>query len=307
MQRAFSVSSVLSVSLLVFFHLGLFNPAQAATEHGTIHKRSKIKKVQDTTPTLSESEHNSLRYRLENAWNEVDLLVRNAATDQKDIAHQERDFKNLQVFKKFPLASADNAKYSMLTADLKKSAQRFGMKVTDVKVLETSKPDKPVPAIMPQDAQEFKFTDDQLMQKVRMDLTLTGTKRQLQDWMNSWNLGIEPGDDGTPTPYLEWDPNALTTLPEVLSDTSWKVHAQAYLFRDIKYPKLQPQNPLRILPTWAQKNTELFKQEEPLLWGLVEKTQATIPQALPGYERKATFLLNAARMSYFTTRVTKFE
>jgi hypothetical protein len=298
MGRAITTFSVFAAALITLL---TFNPAQA-----------KIKKIQSTAPTLSESERDSLRYRLENAWNEVDLIVRNSNTDKRDVQRQEKEFKSLQVYTKFPLATTEALRPASVHATLKKSLDRFGLKLGDSKLLDASKPDHPIPTVMPRNAQEFKFTEDQLIQKVRLDLTLKGTKRQLQDWMNSWNTILEPEKPGeapetSPTPYLEWDPNALTTLPEMVSETTWKVHVQAFYFRDIRYPKLQPQDPLQILPAWAKKSPELFKSQEPLLWGLVEKTQATIPQALPLYETKARFALNAARMSFFTSKVTRFE
>lgn len=312
MRQAISTGVVLTA----FFTLSQFNSGYAAVQRDSSKLRpkaqAKIKKVQNTTPTLSESERGSLRFRLENIWNEVDLLVRNAATDKKDVQKQEKEFKALQVYTKFPVASADATKPSAVNADLKKSLQRFGLTLNESKLLDSSKPDRPLLAVMPQDAKEFKFTEDQLVQKLRMELTLTGTKRQLQDWMNSWNTVTEPVSPDKPsaTPashYLEWDPAALTTLPEMLSETKWKVHVLAYYFRDIQYPKLQPQDPLQILPDWAKKNPEQFKAQEPLLWGLVEKTQATVPQALPGYETKARFALNSERMKFFTSKVAKFE
>jgi hypothetical protein len=298
------------------FTFSEFNVGHAAVQRDSSQLRSKpqvkLKKVQNSTPALSESERSSLRFRLENIWNEVDVTVRNSNADKKDVQRQEREFKALQVFTKIPLATANATKPSAVNADIKKSLQRFGLKLNDSKLLDSSKPDRPIPAVMPQDAQSFRFTEDQLAQKLRLELTLTGSKKQLQEWMDSWNAAIEPESQvqpaaTAPTPYLEWDPAALTTLPEMLSENKWKVHVLAYYFRDIQYPKLQPQDPLQVLPDWAKKNPELFKAQEPLLWGLVEKTQATAPKALPGYETKARFQLNAARMSFFTSKVIRFE
>jgi hypothetical protein len=302
--------------LTAFFTLSQFNSSHAAVHHDAHplqHKtQGKVKKVQSTTPALSDEERGSLRFRLENIWNEVDLMVRNANADKKDVQRQEREFKALQVYTKLPVADANALKPAAVQADLKKSMQRFGLTLNDSKILESTKPDRPLPAVMPQDAKEFKFTEDQLVQKLRLDLTLTGTKKQLQDWMNSWNTITEPESQDKPsatpaTHYMEWDPSALTTLPEMLSETKWKVHVLAYYFRDIQYPKLQPQDPLQILPDWAKKNPEQFKAQEPLLWGLIEKTQTTLPQALPGYGTKARFALNAARMTFFTSKIVKFE
>lgn len=310
MMRAWNSLSVLTLAILTFSQ---FNSALAAPQRDSARLRgAKAKKVQSTAMVLTESERGSLRYHLENLWNEVDLMVRNASSDKKDVQRQEKEFKALQVYSKIPVASANAIKPAAVNSDLKKSAQRFGLNLTESKLLETSKPDRPIPEVMPKDAQEFRFTDDQIAQKLRMDLTLTGTKKQLQDWMNSWTSVPEPEGQDKPspnpvTPYLEWDPAALTTLPEMISETKWKLHVVAYYFRDIQYPKLQPQDPLQLLPDWARKNPEIFKAQEPLLWGLVEKTQATIPQSLPGYETKARFALNSARMTFFTSKVTHFE
>lgn len=310
MMRAWGTLSTL---ILAVFTLSQFNSAFAAPQRDSARLRgAKAKKVQSTSMVLTESERGSLRYHLENLWNEVDLLVRNATTDKKDVQRQEKEFKALQVFSKFPVANANAIKPATVNSDLRKSAQRFGLKLTESKLLETSKPDRPIPSVMPVNAQEFHFTEDQMAQKLRMDLTLTGTKKQLQEWMDSWATVPEPEGQDKPsanpvTPYLEWDPAALTTLPEMVSETKWKLHVVAYYFRDIQYPKFQPQDPLQLLPDWARKNPEIFKAQEPLLWGLVEKTQAKIPQAMPGYETKAQFAMNAARMSFFTSKVTHFE
>jgi hypothetical protein len=316
MRRAITAGAVLTV----FFTLSQFNAGHAAVQsdssqlHNKHHNKAqaKLKKVQNSSPTLSESERSSLRFRLENIWNEVDLTVRNSNADKKDVQRQEREFKALQVFTKFPLASANATKPAAVNADIKKSLQRFGLQLSESKILDSSKPDRPIPAVMPPDAQGFHFTEDQLAQKLRLELTLTGTKKQLQEWMNSWNAAIEPESQvkpaaTAPTPYMEWDPAALTTLPEMLSENQWKVHVLAYYFRDIQYPKLQPQDPMQILPDWAKQNPDLFKAQEPLLWGLIEKTKATAPQSLPGYEVKGRFQLNAARMSFFTSKVVRFE
>ncbi|MFL5814133.1 MAG: hypothetical protein ACJ763_11195 [Bdellovibrionia bacterium] len=312
MRRAITAGTVFTA----FFTLSQFNAGHAAVQSDSAklrhHAQAKVKKVQSSSPSLTESERSSLRFRLENIWNEVDVTVRNSNADKKDVQRQEREFKALQVFTKIPLATASATKPSAVNADIKKSLQRFGLKLNESKLLDSTKPDRPIPAVMPQDAQSFRFTEDQLAQKLRLELTLTGSKKQLQEWMDSWNAAIEPESQvkpaaTPPTPYMEWDPAALTTLPEMLSENQWKVHVLAYYFRDIQYPKLQPQDPLQILPDWAKKNPEQFKAQEPLLWGLVEKTQATTPKALPGYETKARFQLNAARMTFFTSKVVRFE
>ncbi len=302
----------LAVAFSIVFIFSSFNFSDAAIQRDSHRLRGKVKKVQSTSPALGDSERSSLRFRLENIWNEVDLMVRNANADRKDVQRQEKEFKALQVYTKLPIASENTTKQATITSDLGKSIQRFGLKLGELKLLAASKPDRPVPETMPLDAQSFRFTEDQLVQKIRLTLTLNGTKKQLQDWMNSWNAIVEPESPDAPskiavTPYLEWDPAALTTLPEMLTENQWKVYVQAYYFRDIRYPKLRPQDPLQILPDWARKNPELFKAQEPFLWGLIEKTQASIPQSLPGYETKARFALNSARMTFFTAKVIRFE
>jgi hypothetical protein len=307
-----AVNRIFVPALAVTITLLIFNNSFASVQRPTTHPPAKAKKTQSTIPSLNESERSSLRFQLENAWNEVDLIIRNANADKKDVERQEREFKTLQVFTKMPVATPTATQPGAIATNIRKSLQRYGLKLSEAKLLESSRPDRPIPAIMPREAQDFRFTEDQLVQKFRMELTLTGSKRQLQDWMNSWNTLPEPRGpnqpaDTAPTLFLQWDPAALTSLPEMISESSWKVRAQAVYFRDIQYPKLQPQDPSQLLPRWAKENPGTFKSREPLLWSLVEKTRAAIPQALPKYEMKARFALNAARMTYFSSKVSRFE
>ena len=58
-----------------------------------------------STPALADltrPERETLRYHLENLYNELDLLMRNQRVDQADLRRQKHDFEELKTFLRIP-------------------------------------------------------------------------------------------------------------------------------------------------------------------------------------------------------------
>src|SRR4051812_142733 len=51
---------------------------------------------------LSDRQRSELRFRIENLFNEVDLLIKNERADRSDLARQEREAKALKVYDRIP-------------------------------------------------------------------------------------------------------------------------------------------------------------------------------------------------------------
>lgn len=277
--------------LVVLFALG-------ASAEARSKPKARAKKIQESQSELTEAQRSSLRFRLENIWNEVDLLVRNANSDRLDVQRQEREFKVFGIFQKIPIGAVEPA--------LKSFASAYGLNIEKLKVVDVSKPDRPLPEAVYTDGEGYRLSDDQIAERVRVELTIVGTKDQVQQWMDHWGdvRNPEHPSSGAETSiYVEWDPQASRTLPDSLPQSRWRIHAQVYRFRDIQYPPLKSREPLEILPEWARKNQVLFKSKEPLLWSFVEKTHALLPKALPQFDLKRKFMLNSARMNFFISKL----
>src|SRR4051812_49482975 len=78
------------------------------------------------SPTLSASERSELRSKLEEQFNELDLLVKNQSTDRKDLEHQNREMTELKVFERIPL----EPEIPQLSKALEESASEHHLKVS---------------------------------------------------------------------------------------------------------------------------------------------------------------------------------
>jgi hypothetical protein len=84
------------------------------------------------------------------------------------------------------------------------------------------------------------------------------------------------------------------------------VRARSYRFRELRYPRLRPRDPLELLPSWARRQPERFASQEPILWDYVKRIREKIPETPGLYEQRAEFLLDSARMSFFMTKAQAY-
>lgn len=237
---------------------------------------------EDNKSLLSIRERDSLRYHLENFSNEMDLLIRNQRVDHFDLQRQERDMATLKVFERVPL---DQELVEMKYA-LTKNAKFSGLLLTQFEVLPNKSITPSLPPFLYTDS-SFHIRDEQLVERIKFVISIQGPD------VRKWGASL---------------PHTLIRYVKVdhihRIGSSWQISAHAYRFRNIRFPKLQPKDPLTYLPTWARRNTTKFAQAEPTLWTFVKRIESLAPRTAPLYETRGKFLLNDARLNFFI-RLTK--
>ena len=238
------------------------------------------------SPALTESERSSLRYRLENFFNEVDLTVRNHRSEELYVARQ--TVQALKIYERIPFLPRIEEVKSQLT----ESAEENSLKIRSFRFLgKTMDTPSPVPTEIFTDQKGFRLTSEQLAETIRFRFSVEGDKNRVRDWVRGWQENImrliEP-EGGVRTPILQ-----------PLGGGRWEIEAWSFRFRAVRFPKFKIRDPLSLLPEWARKNPELFARQEPVLWNLVEKTGETAPQAAAFYGIRERFLLNDARIGFF--------
>jgi len=240
-----------------------------------------------TAHTLTDAERSSLRYRLENIYNDVDLLVRNRRSDELDIQRQEQTARYLKIYERIPF----QARLSEIRSQLASAAEENHLKIQSFRFLPRTADVKAVQANVHADEQGVHLSPDEIADRIHFRFIVAGDKDQVRTWIRGWPENIMR--------LLEPEGGVRSPILQPVGGGQWEVEAWAFRFRDIGYPRLRLRDPRALLPDWARRNPELFARQEPLLWNLVEKTEETGPRAgafLPGRER---FLLNDARISFF--------
>jgi hypothetical protein len=241
-------------------------------------------------PRLSPSEHDRLRARLERVFFEQDLMIRNQKVEASDLRHQEKEFEALKVFERIPFQDD----LPGLRSSLDDSSRDHGLKIASVRFPHRShrEPAAPPSHLLSDERPSFQLTDQQLVDRIPFVAVVEGSEGDVRSWIRSWpddQLRLAEADEVQPAPG---------------SANRWRVKAHAYRFREVKFPTLEPREPLELLPAWARKDPETFARAEPQLWSYVERTHAIRSQALPLYHVREHLLLNGARMSFFIARVT---
>jgi hypothetical protein len=254
---------------LVKWNLHLIPPAMAAPSK---------------EPILSTRDRSFVRYHLRNLWSEMDLLVRNRQADERDLRRQDREFTLFKVFDRIP--------FEPRTAELKKelsdSAGKFRLAVKKIEIeREEDHPPAP-PKTVYTDKLPFHFSKKQLCETLHVTIEGKGSLANVKKWIQEWD-------------------DVLLRFVEPLSKPirtkqGWRIKAATYRFRDVAFPKLNPRDPMSLLPGWAQQNPEAFAQKEPELWSYVTRIRARKQDAEILYENRRKFLLNAARMSFFLSK-----
>lgn len=240
-----------------------------------------------TAHVLSDAERSSLRYRLENIYNEVDLLIRNRRSDELDIQRQEQTAQYLKIYERIPF----QPRLAEIRSQLSSAADENHLKIQSFRLLPRIPETKEVQAKAFTDEHGVHLRPDEIADRIRFRFVVAGDKDQVRAWIRGWPENIMR--------LLEPEGGVRSPILQPVGGGQWEVEAWAFRFRDIGYPRLRLRDPRALLPEWARRNPELFARQEPLLWNLIEKTEETGPRAgtlLPGRER---FLLNDARISFF--------
>lgn len=265
-----------SIGLLILASSLLAFPAWAKTPEG-----------------LHPSQQGALRAKLERIYYEQDLMIHNQKVDRSDLRHQQKEFEALKVFERIPFQDD----IAGLKSGLEDSSRDKGVKLISFKLAPKPRDRSlPVPSSMYSDENpSFKLTDDQLTERIPFQVVVQGDQAAVRAWVKSW-----PEDQMRLT-VLDDVVGARKPIRALLKDR-WQIQAHAFRFREVKFPTLEPRDPLDLLPTWAQRDPDRFAAAEPLLWSYVLKTHAISPAARPLYRLREDILLNDARMSFFMAR-----
>ena len=223
-------------------------------------------------PFQSESREEAL-FRLNQIFNELDLLIRNQRADRADVLHQKRDIEGLKVYERIPLQE----NLSGLERELFESTRRSGLKLGRVRVLEHSpEPEKPPEEIFTD--RSFHLSADQLARSMTLEIDVKGAQKNVESWMTS---------------VQDNQMRLVKVLDKKLKGHGvvWKLRLKSFQFRDIVFPKLRPRDPKEVLL--------LCSEPDSVLKNLAKKAQALIPRAAPFYENRREFLLNQARLEFF--------
>jgi len=243
-------------------------------------------------PVLSAQQREALRYRLENSFNEVDLLIRNQKVDRSDIERQRREAEIIQLYERIPFKE----NLEGLKKELTDTAKTFDIRLVDLKVMARSKAPAPIPKKVYSDSARYELKQEQVADTLQIQAMMEGSASQVKKWVESWPelqvRLVEPVGG-----YKDFKP-----APAGKNGKHWFVNAKTFRFREIQFPKIEARDPIRQLPRWAQEKPQSFAKSEPVLWNLIEKSRTLSPQAQPLYDAKREFLLNAARMEFFMAK-----
>lgn len=243
-------------------------------------------------PALDAVQRDRLRFKLENLFNEQDLMIRNQRVDASDVAHQRRQFAELKVFDRIPFI----ADLPGLLRDLTASAEQSGLQITAFQRLRlVSIPSRPVPLTLYTDEPRFKLAADQLAEAIPFKVIVRGASTRIREWVKNW-----------PTHQLritELSTPSFKSSVRSLHGGRWEIRATAYRYREIRFPTLKARDPVALLPRWAVADPKHFARHEPVLWEFVERIKNIAPRAKPLYRGRAEMLLNDARMSFFLSKV----
>jgi hypothetical protein len=243
-------------------------------------------------------QRDELRFRLQDIFNEADLLIRNKKADQADLARIKRDESMLKMYSRIPLEED----LPDLERELGSTSENYDLDLIRFSVTARSGTSGPVPASVYTDNSEFHLTSDQLVETISFRVIVRGDQKNVRNWVKAWGKDfvriIEPQGGYGKLP-VQKDPSG--------KPHRYAVEGQAFRFRDIQFPKLLPRDPVTVLPEWARKNPSQFAKAEPELWRYVEKTRKLAPKAKPLYEHRREFLLNSARFDFFTHKAIQGE
>ncbi len=245
-----------------------------------------------TPPSLSDIERSRLRYRLENLFNEQDLMIRNQKVDKSDIEHQRKEMEALRVYDRIPFKNdIPGLRTSLVT-----TAKTHALTIQAFKLLPMPRArPRPVPQWIYTDVQPaFRFSEDQLVKQIPFAVTVRGDEEAVRNWMTSWATDqwrlAEPIRASQKSPIRK------------VGAGLYEVSGRAFRFTPVQFPQLRTRDPIALLPAWAAHSPQKFAQQEPMIWDYVTRIRGIAPQARPFYRNRERMLLGSARMSFFISR-----
>lgn len=239
--------------------------------------------------SLSLKEKESLRYHLENIFNEVDLLIKNHRLEASDLERQKHMMSEMKMFERIPFRS----KISNLKDQLKKLSKDHRLTWINFTLL----PKKTVPKAPPKTMDthsEWRLSEENFVEVFHFKVKLKGSQQNITQWVKSSLNQLR---------LVELESEDPSLSIQLIGHQLWEVQARTFRFRNIQFPHLLPRNPRGLLPAWAKRNFNEFAQLEPLLWNFIVKTEAKIPEALQYYPLREQFLLNDARLNYVSQKL----
>lgn len=247
-------------------------------------------------PSLNDSQRAALRYRLENLWNEVDLIIRNGKSELVDLGRQQRNFEMFAVFERIPMTEGLGA----LKSELAETAGKRGLKLLSLRKTGATPPPAGIPRSIVTDARPpFRLTPEKIAQEIRLEVTVRGDEAALRSWISGWEEEVMRVIE------LDERPGSISVVATDPKRNSWTVRARAWRFHPIRFPQLKPRDPREVLPSWARRAPEAFARKEPLLWSFVTRIEKSRDRAAEPYRRRGEFLLNNARMEFFLSKTLK--
>lgn len=245
----------------------------------------------ETRPRLSPTERESVRFRLQNLFNEADLAIKNQKVNESDQRRIEREFEALRVYDRIPR----HEEWASLKQQLDRSAKLEGLKLNSLKKIKSQAP-KParVPESIYSDGSRFQLTEDQVAEPVLFEAEVQGSRDGVRRWIQAWRE--------TQVRYAETEGGRAVTATK---EDGFIVKGRAFKFRDIRFPKIKQRDPFSVLPDWAKRDPKAFAQDEPRLWKYVTDTRELAPQAHPLLASRREFLTLKARLEFYIGKTAR--
>ena len=244
---------------------------------------------------LQETERQSLRYHLENLYNEVDLLIKNQKADERDFNKLERHFAELKVFERIPFEANPEG----LKQELKASAAEHSLELIRVSIIQKPHQLHPMPQERSTHSSLTWLKPEHFVKKIHFQAELRGEMKQILEWLK--HIKLEQ------MRLIDWEPAKVEASLKQISAHRWILKAHAFQFLRVNYPHLVPKKPREFLPAWARTDLKAFAKQEPLLWSLIIKTEAKLSTASKLYQRKGLFKLNEARLNFFLSKTLELH
>lgn len=244
--------------------------------------------AEQPTPHLTEKQRHTLRFHLQNIFNEFDLLIRNQKVDEADLAKQGRTITALKIYERIPFAP----QLDSLRKQLAQSAQASQIKLLEFKSLQV-RPSRlaPMPKTLTHQDGFFRPKPHQLVQEIPFQIRVSGNLAQIEAWTRSWK------EDLMRLAELEHLHRGSPSQP-----AQYLIRAHAFQFKKVEFPKIIPPRAKDYLPKWAAQDPDLFSQQEPLLWDLITQSDRLRPLTPPLYQKRGKFLLEGGRIDFFLSK-----
>jgi hypothetical protein len=247
----------------------------------SISARASLASVETTAPHLTDAERSSLRLKLENLYNEVDLAVRDRRADEDDLKRQIQTADVLRIYDRIPF----QPRLGEILPQLTQSARNAKVELKEFKWLDPK---------ARQVATHSHNSSDSVVEVLPFRFIASGTEAHVRTWILGWTDSVvrlvEP-KGGLASPKIQG-----------VGENLWLVEAHAFRFKPYHPTHVSVADPMTLLPEWAQKNPQQFAADEPVLWDLVQKTEKTTPTAAPLLVDHEKYRATAARLHFFFSK-----